>query len=125
MPKQRHIGFVIFGVCSALSARIAMFEPRPHVPTASEERWGAKGVDTSDSLGLIHSVRYYIYGLGVVGPLIVAEDYVAEHLRRRKGGSPPPLPKSGALASSQQPPPLEKDRTENRDPGKPQDSTIR
>src|SRR2546430_15461558 len=74
MAKQRHIGLVIFAVCCALSARIAMFEPQHHRLTPAEERWGAHQTDDSDPLGLIHGLRYYIYGVGVVGLLMVLED---------------------------------------------------
>jgi hypothetical protein len=76
---------VIFGLCSALSARIALFEPKPpQVPTPAEERWGTANRDEGDPLGLIHAVRYYIYGLGVLGLLIVVEDIVSEKLRGKK-----------------------------------------
>ena len=85
MAKQRHIGFVIFGICSALSARIAMFEPKPHSSTATEERWGTRDREEGDALGLIHASRYYIYGLGILGLLIVVEDYVSERSRKKKG----------------------------------------
>ena len=84
MAKQRHIGLVIFGLCSALSARIALVEPKPHVITPAEERWGTHQTDESDSLGLIHGLRYYIYGLGVIGLLMVVEDFVGERLRKTK-----------------------------------------
>ena len=84
MAKQRHIGFTIFAICSALSAKIAIFEPQPHEPTPAEERWGTRQTDGSDSLGIIHGVRYYIYGLGVVGLLMVVEDYVSEQLPKKK-----------------------------------------
>jgi len=84
MVKRRHIGFTIFAICSALSARIALFEPQPHELTPAEERWGAHQIDNRDSLGLIHGLRYYIYGLGVLGLLIVVEDYFSEKSRKKK-----------------------------------------
>jgi hypothetical protein len=85
MVKRRHIGFVIFGLCSVLSARIALFEPKPpRAPTPAEERWGTTHGDEGDPLHLIHAVRYYVYGLGVLGLLIVVEDVVSEILRKRK-----------------------------------------
>jgi len=86
MAKQRHIGFVIFGACCALSARIAIFEPTPAPQnlTPAEERWGTHQTDNSDPLGLIHGLRYYVYGLGIVGLLMVVEDYVGESLRKKR-----------------------------------------
>jgi hypothetical protein len=85
MAKRRHIGFVIFALCSALSARIALFEPKPlQVPTPAEERWGTANRDEGDPLHLIHAVRYYVYALGVVGLLMVVEDIVSERSRKRK-----------------------------------------
>jgi mannose/fructose/N-acetylgalactosamine-specific phosphotransferase system component IIC len=92
MAKQRHIGFVIFGACCALSARIAIFEPQPHELTPAEERWGTRQTDDSDPLGLIHGLRYYIYGVGVVGLLMVVEDYYSEKSRKRKGPDKPQTP---------------------------------
>ena len=93
MPKQRHIGFVIFGLCSALSARLAVFEPKPHVPIPAEERWGTRQTDEGDPLTLMHGIRYYIYGLGLVGLLMVVEDYVGERLRKRGGSDGRAKPK--------------------------------
>jgi hypothetical protein len=90
--KRRHIGFVIFGLCSALSARIAIFEPKPQVPTPAEERWGTANKDEGDPLHLIHAVRYYIYGLGVLGLLMVVEDFVSEKSRKKKRPDTPPRP---------------------------------
>jgi hypothetical protein len=86
MAKQRHIGFVIFGACCALSARIAIFEPKPTPEnlTPAEERWGTHQADNSDPLGLIHGLRFYIYGLGVLGLLMVVEDYYGEKSQKRK-----------------------------------------
>jgi hypothetical protein len=84
MAKQRHIGFVIFAICSGLSARLAVFEPKPHVPTLAEERWGTSYKDEGDPLHLIHGFRYYIYGLGVLGLLMVAEDFISEKARKKK-----------------------------------------
>lgn len=85
MVKRRHIGFMIFCLCSALSARVALFEPRPpQIPTPAEERWGTARADEGDPLHLIHAVRYYIYGLGVLGLLIVVEDFISEKSRKKK-----------------------------------------
>ena|SRR5215471_19293 len=86
MAKQRHIGFVIFGACCSLSARIAIWEPQPAPQnlTPAEERWGTHQADNSDQLGLIHGLRYYIYGLGVVGLLMVVEDYFSERSQKKK-----------------------------------------
>src|ERR1041385_3568019 len=93
MVKRRHIGLVIFGLCSALSARIAFFEPKPpQPPTPAEERWGTSNRDEGDSLHLIHAARYYIYGLGVIGLLMVVEDFVSEKSRKKK--QPPAKPPS-------------------------------
>ena len=84
MVKQRHIGFTIFAICSTLSAKIAIFEAQPHELTTAEERWGIRQTDNSDSLRLIRGARYYIYGLGVLGLLMVVEDYVSERSRKKK-----------------------------------------
>jgi len=92
MAKQRYIGFVIFGACCALSARIAIFEPKPHELTPSEERWGTHQTDNSDPLGLIHGLRYYIYGLGIVGLLMTVEDYYSERSQKTKGPDEPQTP---------------------------------
>src|SRR5438128_1635801 len=94
MVKRRHIGFVIFGVCSALSARLALFEPKPQVPTPAGDRWGTPHGDEGDPLHLIRGIRYYIYGLGVVGLLLVVEDFVGEKLRKKKPPDPTPQPNS-------------------------------
>ena len=83
MAKQRHIGLVVFAACSLLSVRIAVFEPKPHELTAAEERWGRQDV-SEDHLGVVHGLRYYIYGIGVLGLLIFAEDYVTDKLRTQK-----------------------------------------
>ena len=66
MSKQRNIGYIIFGICSVLAARVAVFEPEPGA------QW--------DPLGIIHAVRYYIYGIGILGLLIVVEDVINEKL---------------------------------------------
>jgi len=87
MAKQKHIGLVVFAICSGLSARIALFEPKPHVLTAAEERWGSVHQE-EDSLGIIHGLRYYVYGIGVVGLLLVGEDYLNEALSRKKSKEP-------------------------------------
>lgn len=89
MAKQTHIGFLIFALCSALSARIALFEPKPHTLTAAEERWG-RVQRYEDPLGFIHGLRYYVYGLGVIGLLIVVEDQLTEALRPKKKKKDPP-----------------------------------
>lgn len=99
MAKQRHIGFVIFGLCSVLSARIAMFEPKPQIPTAAEERWGTRQKDEGDALGLIHGLRYYVYGIGVIGLLLVVEDVISERSRKKKGSNST-LPPGGATSAS-------------------------
>jgi len=85
MVKQRHIGFTIFAICSTLSARLAIFEPQPHKLTPAEERWGTRQTDDGDSLGIIYGVRHYVYGLGVLGLLLVVEDFVSEKSRKKKG----------------------------------------
>jgi hypothetical protein len=84
MAKQRHIGFVIFGACSVLAFKSAMFEPQPLRSAATEERWSTRDREEGDTLGLIHASRYYIYGLGILGLLIVVEDYASERLRKKK-----------------------------------------
>ena len=95
MAKQRHIGFVVFGVCSALSARLALFEPQPPPQDLSpgEERWGTHQTDSSDPLRLIHGLRYYIYGLGVLGLLMVAEDYWSDRSQKKRPDNKQPPPK--------------------------------
>ncbi len=83
MVKQKHIGLVVFAICSALSARIALFEPKPHAPTPVEERWG-RTQKYEDPLGFVRGLRYYIYGLGVIGLLFIVEDHLSEALRAKK-----------------------------------------
>ena len=100
MAKQRHIGFVIFGLCSALSARLAVLEPKPHVTTPVEERWGTPYRDEGDPLRLIHGFRYYIYGLGVVGLLMVVEDFVSKKSREKKQPNPTLQPTAAASSAS-------------------------
>jgi hypothetical protein len=81
--KQRHIGFVVFTICCTLATRIEIFEPKPQPPTAAEIRWGtAKKED--ERYGLLRGLRYYIYGVGVLGLLIVVEDYVGDRLRKKR-----------------------------------------
>ncbi|ATC63949.1 hypothetical protein CMV30_08295 [Nibricoccus aquaticus] len=83
MIKLRHIGFVVFTICFILATRIQIFEPKPQQPTAAEIRWGtAKKED--ERYGLLRGLRYYIYGIGVIGLLIVVEDYVGDRLRRKR-----------------------------------------
>ncbi len=112
MAKQRHTGFVIFGICSALSARLAFFEPKPHVLTPAEERWGASYRDEGDPLRLIHGFRYYIYGLGVIGLLIVVEDLFSAKMREKKQPKPMPqqtaatTPVSSVISDPNTPPPV-------------------
>jgi len=87
MIKQRHIGYTVFGICSAISARLAFFEPRPHVKTAAEERWGYVPKDT-DPLNLVHDFRVYIYLAGSIGLLMVIEDYFTERAKMKKMPNP-------------------------------------
>lgn len=92
MTAKRHIGLVVFSICFALSARIAIFEPKPHDRTAAEERWGVTQRNT-DPLGFIRGLRYYIYGVGVLGLGIFIQDYLAERLSKKKPNQPPePMP---------------------------------
>jgi hypothetical protein len=92
MVKRRYIGFVIFGLCTALSARLALLDSkRPQLPTPTEERWEPANKDKGDSVGFIHAVQYWIYGAGgLLGLLIVVEDYVSE--KSRKKNQPPVNP---------------------------------
>jgi hypothetical protein len=83
MVKQRHIGFTVFSICCAISARLAFFEDKPHVLTAAEVRWGTHE-KSHDTLGLIHGLRYYFYVAGVLGLLMVAEDYFDEKKKANK-----------------------------------------
>jgi hypothetical protein len=82
MAKQRHIGLTVFAVCSAISARSAMFEPKKIEPAAAELRWGTTRTN-DDPLGFIRGLRYYIYGIGALGLLLVVEDFLSESKRRR------------------------------------------
>ena len=93
MSKQKHIGLVVFALCSALSARIALFEPKPHVMTAAEQRWGP-AERYEDPRGFLHGVRYYIYGIGLLGLLIVAEDQLTPIFRPKKRKEPIQLPET-------------------------------
>lgn len=83
MSSKRHIGLVVFALSSALAARIAIFEPKPREPTAAEQRWGVVPRDP-DPFGFLHGMRYYVYGIGALGLLIFAEDYLGESLRRKR-----------------------------------------
>ena len=84
LRRKRHIGIVIFLTCSAVSARLALFEPEPHVPSAAEERWGTHREEKAHTLALLHGLRFYIYGVGLIGLAIVAEDYLNERWMRKK-----------------------------------------
>lgn len=83
MAAKRHIGLVVFSVCCALSARIAILQPKSQAPTEAEKRWGVTQRDP-DPLGLLSGLRYYIYGIGGLGLLIFAEDYVSDRFRKKK-----------------------------------------
>ena len=92
MATKRHIGLVVFSICFALSARMAVFEPKPHQLTEAEERWGVTQRDT-DPLGFIRGLRYYIYGVGLLGLGIFVQEYLAERLSKKKPNQPPePMP---------------------------------
>jgi len=83
---------VVFSICFVLSARLALFEPKPHVRTEAEERWGITERD-SDPLGFVRGLRYYVYGVGVLGLGIFVHDYVAELIRKKKPNqTPEPMP---------------------------------
>ena len=84
LRKKRHIGIVIFLICSAVSARLALFEPEPHMPSAAEDRWGTHRGEKADTLTFLHGLRFYIYGVGLIGLAIVAEDYLNERWMRKK-----------------------------------------
>lgn len=99
MSGQKHVGFVVFGVCAALSARLALFEPTspPQALTAAEERWGT-APQRQDTLGFVHGLRFYIYGVGIVGLLLVVEDHFTAQSRKKKASAnqpPKPPPTSG------------------------------
>src|SRR3954465_1323640 len=100
MVKQRHIGLAIFSACSLLSARIGVFEPKPDVATPAEERWGTVHREEGDPMHLIRGVRYYIYGLGVVGLLMVAEDFISQRARRNKESKAAHQPKAAPNSAS-------------------------
>jgi hypothetical protein len=70
MKSQRHIGLIIFIICLVVGGKVALLEPGPD----SHE----------DPLGFIHTIRYYIYGVGVLGLLIYLEDYINDKLVERK-----------------------------------------
>ncbi len=74
---------MVFTICVGLATRIEIIEPKPQQPTAAEIRWGtAKKVD--ERYGLLRGLRYYIYGVGVIGLLIVVEDYLGDRFRKRR-----------------------------------------
>lgn len=89
MPKSKHIGLVIFSLCSFLSAKIALLEPEPHEITTAEQRWGTTQ-SKGDTLGFLRGFRFYIYGAGVLGLLIMVEDYYSEASAKRKKAAPKP-----------------------------------
>jgi len=103
-PKKRHIGYSIFLVCCYLSARIAPFRSKPLVATAAEARWGHVK-ENGDSLGMINDLRYYIWGVGIIGLLMVVEDYFTERAKKKKEANQAlvPTPMSVTAPAGQEP----------------------
>jgi len=88
MAKQRHTGLVIFGACSLIAARMAFFEPKPPETASSEPPSEASEKD-SITFTLIRDARYYVYGIGVIGLLMVVEDFFnGEHRNKEESGAP-------------------------------------
>lgn len=84
MSKTRHIGYAIFGVCSLVSAKMVVFEPVTDVASQEDPRGHLPRTESHDPLGMIHALRYYIYGLGVMGLLMVVEDHVNERWAKKR-----------------------------------------
>lgn len=70
MKSQKHIGLIIFGISIVIGGKVALLDP------------GAES--NEDLLGFIHTIRYYIYGIGVLGLLAFLEDYINEKLDQRR-----------------------------------------
>jgi hypothetical protein len=82
MNPQKSIGLTVFAVCCAIYARSAFLAPSEEESKdpliAAESR---VAMADHDPLGLMHDLRKYILGVGVIGLLIAAEDWFNE----RKG----------------------------------------
>jgi hypothetical protein len=83
MAKQKSIGLMIFGLCSMISAKLALFEPEKHILTPAEERWGPTQKEDR-SLDILKGLRYYIWGIGGIGLLIAAEDFISEKRKKER-----------------------------------------
>lgn len=90
MAGQKHVGYLVFTICSILAARLELFdvEPPPQVLTAAEERWGT-APKREDTLGFVRGIRFYIYGVGVVGLLLVVEDHFTAQSRKKRAAATP------------------------------------
>ncbi len=84
MAAQRHIGLAIFGVCLVASSKLAFLGRQSDDSNFATDSPGALLTIDTNPLGVVHALRHYIFGLGVVGLLIWVEDYFDEERRRRQ-----------------------------------------
>lgn len=64
-----------------------MLEPETQELTLAEQRWG-RNPHNESWLFAIRSFRYYILGVGILGLLIVAEDYLNNWIDRKRKVEP-------------------------------------
>lgn len=99
MVKAKGLGLTIFFVCCAIYGRTAFLAPTQDElnDEVIAERHRALG-EEPDHLGVLHGLRYYILGIGVIGLLIAVEDHYSDKAKKRKAAkaasslSPPPPP---------------------------------
>jgi hypothetical protein len=85
MAAQKSIGITIFTVCCAIYARTAFMAPTKEEMKDSQiaERSRAYGAE-EDTEGLVHGVRYYILGIGVIGLFVAIEDHFIDAAKKKK-----------------------------------------
>ncbi|MBS0633440.1 MAG: hypothetical protein JSS11_16140 [Verrucomicrobia bacterium] len=83
MAKKRNIGLSVFFAGCTIYGRTAFLAPNPEElrNEVVAEDYHAFGADR-DSLGVLHGLRFYILGVGVVGLGVALEDYYAERAKK-------------------------------------------
>src|SRR5260221_8327735 len=90
MTRQKSIGMAIFAMCCVIYMRAAFLAPTEaelkNTRVAANSRFfgGEK-----DPPGILHGLRYYILGVGVIGLLIAVEDYFLERSAKKKPNKAP------------------------------------